>query len=101
MSGVEAAGFVLAVFPLLISALEDYRQGWEMIEDWWKIKREHKKCQQNLKLQKLVFEENLEQLLPTLAQDDEQLKSLIANPGGEQWKVGAFFPVLSMKRKIS
>ncbi len=60
MSGVEAAGFVLAVFPLLISALEDYRQGWEMIEDWWKIKREHKKCQQNLKLQKLVFEENLE-----------------------------------------
>jgi hypothetical protein len=40
MSGVEAAGFILAAFPLLISALEDYRQGWEILEDWWKIKRE-------------------------------------------------------------
>lgn len=71
MSGVEAASFVLAAFPLLISALEDYRAGWEMIEDWWKIKREYKKCQQNLKLQRLVFEENLGQLLSTFVQDDE------------------------------
>jgi hypothetical protein len=86
MSGVEVAGFVLAAFPLLISALEDYRQGWEILEDWWKIKREYKKCQQNLKIQKLVFEENLEQLLSTLVQDDEELKLLIAKPGGDLWQ---------------
>jgi len=33
MSGVEAAGFVLAVLPLLISALEDYRKGSEPLKD--------------------------------------------------------------------
>ena len=86
MSGIEAAGFVLAVFPLLISALEDYRQGWEILEDWWKIKREYKKCQQNIKLQKLVFEENLEQLLSTLVYDENELKLLIADPGGDKWR---------------
>lgn len=86
MSGVEVAGFIMAAFPLIISALEDYRQGWEMIDDWWKIKREYKKCQQNLKLQKLVFEENLEQLLSTLTQDEDELKMLIAKPGGEMWR---------------
>lgn len=94
MSGVEAAGFVLAAFPLLISALEDYRAGWEVIEDWWKIKREYKKCQQNLKLQRLVFEENLEQLLSTFVQDDEGLKSLISDPGGDRWTVGQFLWML-------
>lgn len=94
MSGVEAAGFVFAAFPLLISALEDYRAGWEVIEDWWKIKREYKKCQQNLKLQRLVFEENLEQLLSTFVQDDEELKSLISDPGGDGWRVGQFLWML-------
>ncbi len=86
MSGIEAAGFILAAFPLMISALEDYRQGWEILEDWWKIKREYKKCQQNIKLQKLVFEENLEQLLSTLVYDEDELKLLIADPGGDKWR---------------
>lgn len=86
MSGVEAAGFVLAAFPLLITALEDYRQGWEILEDWWRIKREYKKCQQNIKLQKLVFEENLEQLLSTLVYDEDELKLLIADPAGDKWR---------------
>lgn len=86
MSGIEAAGFVLAAFPLLITALEDYRQGWEILEDWWKIKREYKKCQQNIKIQKLVFEENLEQLLSALVHDENELKLLIADPGGDNWR---------------
>ena len=86
MSGIEVAGFILAAFPLMISALEDYRQGWEILEDWWKIKREYKKCQQNIKFQKLVFEESLEQLLSTLVYDEDELKLLIADPGGDKWR---------------
>ena len=35
MSGVVgAAGFNLAAFPLLISALEHYRESAEVLEDW-------------------------------------------------------------------
>lgn len=86
MSGVEAAGLVLAAFPLLISALEDYRQGFEVLEDWWQIQREYKKCKQNLKLQKLVFEENLEELLRPIVRDEDELSLLLADPGGGKWK---------------
>lgn len=88
MSGVEAAGFVLAAFPILISALEHHRQGYEVLEDWWRFKKEYKKCKQDLKLQKLVFEENLEQLLRPLIQDEEDLRLLLAEPGGNKWKDG-------------
>lgn len=43
MSGVEAAGLVLAAFPLLISALEHYRESAEVLKDWWRYKREYRK----------------------------------------------------------
>jgi hypothetical protein len=85
MSGVEIAGFVLAAFPLLISALEHYREGAEVLEGWWKIKREYKKCKQNLNYHKLAFEENLEELLLPLIADDDELKRLIECPGGDKW----------------
>lgn len=86
MSGVEAAGFVLAAFPLLISALQDYRKGFEVLEDWWQVQREYRKCKQNLKLQKLVFKENLEELLRPLVGDEDELRLLLAEPGGDRWK---------------
>lgn len=86
MSGIEAAGFVLAAFPMLISALEHHRQGYEVLEDWWRFKKEYKKCKQTLKLQKLFFEENLEQLLRPLVRDDDDLRLLLAEPGGDKWK---------------
>lgn len=86
MSGIEAAGFVLAAFPLLISALEDYRQGFEVLEDWWRIRKEYKKCKQDINLQKLVFEENLEELLRPLVRNEDELLLLISEPGGDGWK---------------
>ncbi|KAK4694823.1 hypothetical protein P7C71_g2816, partial [Lecanoromycetidae sp. Uapishka_2] len=86
MSGIEVAGFVLAAFPILISALEDYRQGWEILEDWWKIKREYKKCKNDLNIERLVFDENLEQLLSPLVHNDDEMEKLLAEPGGKLWK---------------
>jgi hypothetical protein len=86
MSGVEAAGFVLAVLPLLISALEDYRRGFEPLKDWWRFRRVYKECYQNISIQKIFFEENLEQLLAPLVEDEDQLAALLEKPGGDGWK---------------
>lgn len=86
MSGVEAAGFVLAVFPLLISALEHYRESAEVLKSWWGFKKEYKKCKQNINIQRLIFEENLEELLAPVIKDDDQLNLLLAEPGGTRWK---------------
>jgi hypothetical protein len=86
MSGVEVASFVLAAFPLMISALEHYRKSAEVLEGWWKIKREYRKCKDNLNYHKVVFEENLEELLLPLIVDKDKLQRLLDDPGGPEWK---------------
>jgi hypothetical protein len=105
MSGVEAAGFVLAAFPLLLSALgtfhfqkafikfvvyslcllENYRKTAEVFSDWWKFKREYRKCKDEIYFHQLSFEQNLEKYLLPLIVDDEELELLISDPGGEIW----------------
>ena len=86
MSGIEIAGLLLGSFPLLISALEHYRETAEVLEDWWQIKKEYKKCKNEIKVQELAFENNLERFLLPLVVDDDEIYSLIAEPGGSKWK---------------
>lgn len=86
MSGIEAAGLILAAFPLLISALEHYRESAGALENWWEIKREYRKCKREIEHQKLRFEGALEEFLLPLIVDDEALKALIEDPGGMLWK---------------
>ena len=86
MSGIEAAGFVLAVFPLLITALEHYRASAEVLSDWWQIKREYRKCRDEIRFHQLAFEQNLEKYLLPLIVDEDELQDLIADPGGPRWR---------------
>ncbi|KAG4435672.1 hypothetical protein IFR05_008838 [Cadophora sp. M221] len=82
----EIAGFVLASLPLMISALEHYRETAEVLEGWWKIKREYTKCMRNLKYHRVAFEENLEELLLPLIADESKLQELLKDPGGSSWQ---------------
>ncbi|TVY27490.1 hypothetical protein LHYA1_G003227 [Lachnellula hyalina] len=70
----------------MISALEHYRETAEVLEGWWKIKCEYRKCMRNLKYHKLAFEENLEELLLPLVADEDKLQLLLKEPGGPAWK---------------
>jgi hypothetical protein len=65
----------------MISGLEHYRESAEVLESWWKIKREYQKCIRNLKYHKVAFEENLEELLLPLIADEDKLQQLLNNPG--------------------
>ena len=86
MSGVEIAGFVLGAIPLMVSALEHYKETAEVLEGWWKVKSEWGKCKNNLNYHKVAFEENLEELLLPLIVDEERLKRLLDCPGGPEWQ---------------
>ena len=46
----------------------------------------YKECYQNISIQKIFFEENLEQLLTPLVEDEDQLAALLEKPGGDGWK---------------
>ena len=86
MSGIEVAGLVLGGFPILITALEKWKDGAQVLQGWWQIKREYRRCVHDIEYQKLNFERNLEECLLPLITDDNQLRILIADAGGDSWK---------------
>lgn len=86
MSGIEIAGLVLGAFSLLIYALESYREGAELVGDWWRIERAYTKCKQNLKYHQLIFEGNIERFLLPLVVDEDELKQLMIDPAGAAWE---------------
>jgi hypothetical protein len=86
MSGIELAGLVLGAFPIIIHALESYREGAELLTDWWRIQRAYKKCQHDLGYHQVLFEGNVERFLLPLVVDQDELKKMMDNPAGEDWE---------------
>ncbi|KAF4625811.1 hypothetical protein G7Y89_g12350 [Cudoniella acicularis] len=58
----------------------------ELLEGWWKIRREVKKWRDELKFQCSAFEINIEVLLRPLIAEDAKIKSLLEEPRGPLWK---------------
>ena len=85
MSGIEIAGLVLGAFPVLIEALERYRSGAGMFQDWWKFRRAYTEWEQELAYHHLLYERNLERFLLPLVVDDSELKTLVADPTSDKW----------------
>ena len=86
MSGIEIAGLVLGAFPLLLAALDKYREGAEVLTDWWRIQRAYKRCKQDLEYHRILFEGNIERFLLPLVVDEDELKHLMADPAGKDWE---------------
>ncbi|KAH0545416.1 hypothetical protein FGG08_000557 [Glutinoglossum americanum] len=85
MSGVEAAGFVLATFPLVLSALEHYQEGFEALKDWWGFRTEYMGFVHAIGFQSIRFDENLERLLADIIESDAEMNDLLKDPGGQSW----------------
>jgi hypothetical protein len=86
MSGIELAGLVLGAFPVLLHALEGYRMAAEEMTEWWRIQRTYKKCHQDLKYYQILFEDNVERFLLPLVVDDDESRTLLADPAGKGWE---------------
>ncbi|KAG8528974.1 uncharacterized protein KY384_006663 [Bacidia gigantensis] len=86
ITGVETAGLVLAAFPLLISALEHYREGFEPLADWWKFRTEFVAFIHVIDRQSLLFSENLEELLSPIISSEGEMGALLQNPLGPAWR---------------
>jgi hypothetical protein len=94
ITGVEIAGLALAVAPLIISAIEDYREGLEPFKIWARYRRELGLLRNVLDVEIAKLLDTCEQLLqPVVPQ--AQLHELITNPGGPHWQN----PVLQDKLK--
>src|SRR4051794_4057127 len=63
MSGFEVAGVVLGSLPLVISALEHYRDGLRSIQRWRKYERELQSLVRNLETERAKLQNVCEKLL--------------------------------------
>src|ERR1700728_2961217 len=86
LSGVEIAGLVLATFPLVISALEAYDDGFQQIKEWVRFKGEFAAFLNALARQRIFFRQNLEELLAPIVESDFEMAQLLDDPGGAAWK---------------
>ena len=60
MSCIEAAGLVLAVFPMVVSGLQQFTKGLETIKDWKRHHRELSKYARTLETQRIVYLNTIE-----------------------------------------
>ncbi|KAF3076131.1 hypothetical protein CFAM422_001132 [Trichoderma lentiforme] len=86
MSGFQAIGIVLGVFPLAISALENHQKVAARLRLFSKMKLEYRKCSNELEFQQVTFVRHLKQLLLPLVIDNEKVQELIDKPAGEAWR---------------
>lgn len=101
MSGLEVAGIVLGAFPLLISGIEHWRDVAKVGGFYWRIRKEHTKCQRDIQFYEIVYKNNLKELLLPLLHDIDEVAKLIANPGGLRWSDKALQKQLECRLKES
>ncbi|OCL11415.1 hypothetical protein AOQ84DRAFT_423587 [Glonium stellatum] len=86
MSGFEIAGAVLGALPILISALEHYREAAKVFDTWWKIRSEYHKCITKMTGHHICYTNSIKQLILPLKADDGEISRLMAEPNGDAWK---------------
>lgn len=85
MSGIEVAGVVLGVLPLIISAIEHYDSGLDRMTAFVKWKGELDKAMRELWIQHSYYEMTLRTLLGGVVTETE-LEEMITRPESELWK---------------
>ncbi|XPS80471.1 hypothetical protein M3J07_012448 [Ascochyta lentis] len=100
MSGLEIAGVVLGALPLIISALEHYAEGINTTKRYWKYKAELRALILQIKTERGIFVNTLEQLLTGIVRI-EQMANFVASAGGQLWQEAHFDSKLRNRLKGS
>ncbi|KAL3450075.1 hypothetical protein BJX65DRAFT_305537 [Aspergillus insuetus] len=97
MSGVEVAGLVLAILPLVVNQLDNYARGLETFRTLRRYKWELEACSSTLSAQCAIFLNTLEIFLQDAVDDHDERLDLIKNPTGPGWRKPAFQKALADK----
>ncbi|KAF8851604.1 hypothetical protein BDZ45DRAFT_141974 [Acephala macrosclerotiorum] len=86
MSGVEIAGFVLAAFPVLISAGEHDREGFEPLVKWKKFRTEFISFINRVDIEKQLFDDMLAAFLISADVPEEEIQKFLTMQNYEGWQ---------------
>ena len=82
MSGIEAAGLILAVFPIVVNSLQHFTEGLETIKSWKRLRRELNKYSRTLETQRIIYLNTIERLFEGIIQSNDELDAFMKDPGG-------------------
>jgi hypothetical protein len=85
VTGVETAGLVLAVFPIVVEGLKGYVDGIETIKRYWKYAAQLKHLIRILRMEEAKFSNTCTELLHDLVAAPE-LALLLEKPGSWRWR---------------
>lgn len=92
MSGLEVAGLVLGLYPLIVSALQQYRHVHKAAGLVAHFEAEYRKILDDVKDEQLLFRMTLEQLLLPFAMDgifqEGDVELLLSDPAHPRWNDG-------------
>src|ERR1700761_1842205 len=99
VTGVETAGIVLAILPLVVNQLDSYVQGIEALKGFRtrRYRRQFEEWSTRLGTQHAILLNTLEQSLEGLVDYDDDISELINNPRGPLWKDPTFQKTLARK----
>src|SRR5438105_2430540 len=99
MSGaIEVVGIALAVFPLVISFLEHYQDGFDSLRDWVFFRREYTHLVNNLNREQIIFRQHVEVMLRSITDSEVELKEMMDNAEDERWRSQDL--ALKLKQKL-
>ncbi|KAI0384932.1 hypothetical protein F5Y04DRAFT_201728 [Hypomontagnella monticulosa] len=100
MSGaVELVSLALAVFPLVISLLEHYEDGYHTLGDWVFFRREFTQLVNNLNREQIIFRQHIEGMLRSITDSEYELKEMMEDVNSSRWASEEL--VSKLKSKLS
>ncbi|PGH13361.1 hypothetical protein AJ80_06355 [Polytolypa hystricis UAMH7299] len=100
MSGIETAGLVLAVMPLIISAIENYESVIEPARAFLKWRGQLSDAIRELYLGRTTYDQTIRLLLMSII-NQEDLDQMMDDPTSEHWKDNELAANLRLKLKKS
>lgn len=97
MSGIEIAGLVLGSFPILLSCLDHYREGFEPLEEWWNFRTHFIAFVDDIRHQMMRYNENIIRLLDPIISDKDSLTDLVRNAKDSRWTDGSLDALLEQR----
>lgn len=85
MSGVEVIGLVLGGLPLVISAAEHYKKGFEPLARWKRFKFVFREFINSVDIQRQMFQLVMKKLLIRVQLEPEEKQRLLTIPDYEGW----------------
>ncbi|KAI9888339.1 MAG: hypothetical protein M1814_000570 [Vezdaea aestivalis] len=85
VTGIEIAGLCLATFPIIVSTLEHYQNGFHVIKEWIRFEREFKAFVNEINREKIFFRQNIEELMAPIVSSEHTMAQLLESPGSIAW----------------